>query len=172
MCDRRIPTSAVWTIWGFKYVSHRSCNPLYEYTDLHTIVLWSGSGTSNPRSPRAARPLLPRYCLFVFGVNGLVVCIYLCSWHLMNGGTILYYIGLILLFSLQSAILSVILEWKRPIRNWKTESDLWHNPRKYIVPLIMLILASFISTWAPTIWIWLALLLIECCVLLYFTRRD
>ena len=122
--------------------------------------------------PGQAGRFCQRYCLFIFGVNGLVACIYLCSWHLMNGGTILYYIGLILLFSLQSAILSVILEWERPIRNWKTESDLWHNPRKYIGPLIMLILASFISTWTPTIWIWSALLLIECCVLLYFTRRD
>ena len=122
--------------------------------------------------PGQAGRFCQRYCLFIFGVNGLVACIYLCSWHLMNGGTILYYIGLILLFSLQSAILSVILEWERPIRNWKTESDLWHNPRKYIVPLIMLILASFIRTWTPTIWIWSALLLIECCVLLYFTRRD
>ena len=98
--------------------------------------------------PGQAGRFCQRYCLFIFGVNGLVACIYL------------------------SAILSVILEWERPIRNWKTESDLWHNPRKYIGPLIMLILASFISTWTPTIWIWSALLLIECCVLLYFTRRD
>lgn len=122
--------------------------------------------------PGQASRFYRRYCLFIFGVNGLVACIYLCSWHLMKGGNILFHIGLILLFSLQSSVLSVILEWKYPIRHWKTESDLWHNPRKYIVPLIMLILASFISTWTSTIWIWSALLLIECCVLLYFTMKD
>ena len=122
--------------------------------------------------PGQASRFYRRYCLFIFGVNGLVACIYLCSWHLMKGGNILFHIGLILLFSLQSSVLSVILEWKYPIRHWKTESDLWHNLRKYIVPLIMLILASFISTWTSTIWIWSALLLIECCVLLYFTMKD
>ena len=80
--------------------------------------------------PGQASRFYRRYCLFIFGVNGLVACIYLCSWHLMKGGNILFHIGLILLFSLQSSVLSVILEWKYPIRHWKTESDLWHNLRK------------------------------------------
>lgn len=82
-----------------------------------------------------------------------------------------FHIGLILMFSLQSAILSVILESERPIRKWKTESDLWHNPRKYIVPLIMLIMTSFIISGKPAVQIWSALLLAECCILLYYTKR-
>ena len=43
------------------------------------------------------------------------------------------------------AVLSVMLEWFFPVRGWKIESDLWHHPRKYVVPGIMLMLAGGIS---------------------------
>jgi len=112
-----------------------------------------------------------RYCLFIFAVNGIVACVYLCSWQFINDGIGLADLGIVALFALQSAILSVILEWKCPLRNWKTESDLWHHPRKYLVPLVMLLLAVFVATWTVILWIWSAVLLIECCILLYITRR-
>ena len=112
-----------------------------------------------------------RYCLFIFIVNGVLAGIYLGSWQIIHGGIELAHVGMVLLFAIQSAILSVILEWKHPIRGWKTESDLWHHPRKYLVPLVMLLLAAFVGTWTITIWIWSAILLVECCVLLYLTRR-
>lgn len=112
-----------------------------------------------------------RYCLFIFAVNGMIASIYLCSWRFINGGIGLADVGSVALFVLQSAILSVILEWKYPIHNWKTESDLWHHPRKYLVPLIMLLLATFVGTWTVILWIWTGVLLIECCILLYVTRR-
>lgn len=112
-----------------------------------------------------------RYCLFIFTVNGIVACVYLCSWQFINGGIGLADLGIVVLFALQSAILSVILEWKYPLCNWKTESDLWHHPRKYLVPLVMLLLAVFVATWTVILWIWSAVLLIECCILLYVTRR-
>ena len=112
-----------------------------------------------------------RYCLFVGSINFGISCIYLCGWQLINGGVNTADIWTAILFALQSAALSVILEWVRPIRNWKTESDLWHHPRKYLVPLVMLLLAAFVGTWTITIWIWSAILLVECCVLLYLTRR-
>lgn len=113
-----------------------------------------------------------RYCLFIFIVNGIVASIYLFSWQIINRNTDFIYVITLLLFAMQSAILSVILEWKRPIRNWKTESDLWHHPRKYIVPLIMLILATLVGAWLSILWIWSAALLIECGILLYTTRRE
>lgn len=112
-----------------------------------------------------------RYCLFIFAVNGIVASIYLCSWQFINGGIGLADLGIAPLFALQSAILSVILEWKYPLRNWKTESDLWHHPRKYLVPLVMLLLAVFAATWVVILRIWAAVLLMECCILLYVTRR-
>ena len=95
--------------------------------------------------------------MFIFAVNSIVASIYLCSWQMVSGGLDFVHVGTLLIFALQSAILSVILEWKHPIRGWKTESDLWHHPRKYLVPLIMLLVAAFVGTWT------LALLDMCCC---------
>jgi len=121
--------------------------------------------------PGQAGRFCRRYCLFIFAVNGIVASIYLSGWQFINGRIRLADAGIAALFALQSAILSVILEWKCPLHNWKTESDLWHHPRKYLVPLIMLLLSVFVATWAAFLRIWAAAALIECCILLYITRR-
>lgn len=113
-----------------------------------------------------------KYCLFIFIVNGIIASIYLCSWQIIHGGIELVHVGTLLLFALQSAILSVILEWKHPIRGWKTESDLWHHPRKYLVPLAMLLMAAFVGTYTLVLGIWSVALLMECGVLIYTTRRE
>lgn len=113
-----------------------------------------------------------KYCLFIFIVNGIVAGIYLCSWQFIHGEIGLAHVWTVLLFTIQSAILSVILEWKHPIRGWKTESDLWHHPRKYIVPLAMLLIAAIVGTNPPVLWIWSGILLMECGFLLYTTRRK
>ena len=76
-----------------------------------------------------------QYVLFIFAVNMIVASFYLCSWLITYGQTNFSSIGMLFLFALQNAVLSVILEWKKPIRNWKTESDLWRHPRKYLIPL-------------------------------------
>ena len=122
--------------------------------------------------PGQAGRFCRKYCLFIFAINSIVACIYLCSWQLINGGAGFFHGITLLLFALQSAILSVVLEWRYPIRGWKTESDLWHHPRKYLVPLIMLLAAALVGIWPPALWIWAAALLTECCVLLVVTRRD
>lgn len=111
-----------------------------------------------------------KYCLFIFIVNGVVASIYLYSWQIIHSGIGLAHVGMDFLFALQSAILSVILEWKHPIRGWKTESDLWHHPRKYLVPLVMLLVASIAGTYMPVLWIWAGVLVMEGGVLLYTTR--
>ena len=120
---------------------------------------------------QAARFCL-RYCLLIFVVNGIVDSIYLCSWQIARGGLGLGHVGMLLLFALQSAILSAILEWRHPIRGWKTESDLWHHPRKYLVPLAMLLVASVVGAWPPAFWIWAAVLPVECCVLILAAMKD
>ena len=121
--------------------------------------------------PEQAGRFCRKYCLFIFTINSIVAGIYLCSWQIINGSINIIHVETLLLFALQSAILSVILEWKWPIRGWKTESDLWHHPRKYLVPLIMLLVAAFVGTWTLALWLCAAVLLIECCVLLFMTRR-
>ena len=81
------------------------------------------------------------YCLFVFSCNMAADMIFLCSWQIQNGGVTVLMIAGAVFFALQSAVLSVLLEWFYPIRGWKIESDLWHHPRKYVVPAVMLLLA-------------------------------
>lgn len=122
--------------------------------------------------PGQAGRFCRRYCLFIFIVNGIVAGIYLSSWQIVHGGIGLAHVGTVLLFALQSAILSVILEWKHPIRGWKTESDLWHHPRKYLGPLAMLLMAAFVGTYPLVLGLWSAVLLMECGILLYATRRE
>lgn len=121
--------------------------------------------------PRQASHFCSRYCLFICSVNFAISCVYLCGWQFVNGGINTVDVWTAILFALQSAVLSVVLEWVCPIRNWKTESDLWHHPRKYLVPLVMLLIAVFVGTWTLIVWISSAVLLVECCVLMCLMRR-
>ena len=85
------------------------------------------------------------YCLFIFGCNLTVDIIFLCSWQLQVGGIIPLHALTTAAFALLSAAGSVLLEWYCPVRGWKIESDLWHHPRKYVVPAVMLLLAGLVS---------------------------
>ena len=75
------------------------------------------------------------------------------------------------LIALQSAVLSVLLEWFHPVRNWKIESNLWHHPRKFAVPLIMLPVAGLIGMWPVSIWVLLCIVIAEVLSLPLITRR-
>lgn len=70
-------------------------------------------------------------------------------------------------FALQSAVGSVMLEWFCPIQGWKIENDLWHHPRKYIVPAAMLLIAGAVGTIPVMIPVLITLLAIEVIVLLF-----
>jgi hypothetical protein len=85
------------------------------------------------------------YCLFLSAVNCSILSVYLCAWQIINGGIHITDAGCALLFAILNALLSVLLEWFFPIRNWKTESGLWHHPRKYIVPLLLTALIVFVE---------------------------
>lgn len=71
--------------------------------------------------------------------------IFLCSWQIRIGEITEIIVFVAVVFALISAFGSVLLEWYCPIRRWKIESDLWHHPRKYVVPVIMLLLAGLVS---------------------------
>ncbi len=47
-------------------------------------------------------------------------------------------------FAAESAAFVAMLENRFTIRNWKTEPDLWHNPRKYILPVLLMLEAAAI----------------------------
>lgn len=95
--------------------------------------------------PEQERAFSVPYCLFVFGCNMAADAIFLCSWQLQIGGIASLDILTAAIFALLSAAGSVLLEWYRPIRGWKIESDLWHHPRKYVVPAVMLLLAGLLG---------------------------
>ena len=111
------------------------------------------------------------YCLFIFSCNMAADVIFLLSWQIQNGGITVLMIAGAVFFALQSAVLSVLLEWFYPIRGWKIESDLWHHPRKYVVPVVMLLLAGAASAWSVLLYVLLALLTLETIVLLSICWR-
>ena len=111
------------------------------------------------------------YCLFIFSCNMAADMIFLLSWQMQNGGITVLLIAGAVFFALQSAVLSVLLEWFYPIRGWKIESDLWHHPRKYVVPVVMLLLAGAASAWPVLLYVLLVLLTLETIFLLGISWR-
>ena len=116
--------------------------------------------------PKQKRRFCIPYCLFIFSCNMAADVIFLLSWQIQNGGVTVPMIAGAVFFALQSAVLSVLLEWFYPIRGWKIESDLWHHPRKYVVPVVMLLLAGGVSAWPVLLYVLLILLTLETIVLL------
>ncbi len=112
------------------------------------------------------------YCLFIFLCNMAADVIFLCSWQIQNGGITVLMIAGAVFFALQSAVLSVLLEWLYPIRGWKIESDLWHHPRKYVVPVIMLLLAGGVLVRPVLLPVLLVLLAVEIIILLFICGRH
>ena len=112
------------------------------------------------------------YCLFIFSCNMAADVLFLLSWQIQNGGVTALTIAGAVFFALQSAVLSVLLEWFYPIRGWKIESDLWHHPRKYVVPVVMLLLAGGACVWPVMLYVLLALLAVEIAILLFICRRH
>lgn len=116
--------------------------------------------------PGQKRAFCIPYCLFIFSCNMAADVIYLCSWQILVGGVTVRMIAGAVFFALQSAVMSVLLEWFYPIRNWKIESDLWHHPRKYAAPVAMLLLAGAVSVWPALLPVLFALLIVEILILL------
>lgn len=106
------------------------------------------------------------YCLFIFLCNITADMFFLFSWQIQIGGVTVLMVITAIFFAIQSAVFSVLLEWFYPIRRWKIESDLWHHPRKYIVPAIMLLLAGIVGTLPLTAFVLIILLTVEVSALL------
>lgn len=121
--------------------------------------------------PGQAKRFCTNYCFFIFSINMAVNSVYLISWQIGKSGVNSTEIIIALIITLQSAILSVLLEWFCPVRNWKIENDLWHHPRKYIVPLIMFLVAGLIGMWSISIWVLLCIVIAEVLSLSLVVRR-
>ena len=95
--------------------------------------------------PGQGKAFCVSYCQFIFLCNLAADVVFLCSWQIQLGGISPLHALTAAACALLSATGSVLLEWYCPIRGWKIESDLWHHPRKYIVPAVMLLLAGLVS---------------------------
>lgn len=115
--------------------------------------------------PGQKRAFLAPYCLFIFLCNMAADIIFLTSLQIQTGGVTAPMIAAAFFFALQSAVFSVLLEWFYPVRGWKIESDLWHHPRKYLVPAVMLLLAGVVGTFPGLIPVLIVLTVVETAVL-------
>lgn len=84
------------------------------------------------------------YCLFIFLCNMAADLIFLGSFQIQSGGVTCRMVLAAGGFALFGAVCSALLEWFCPVRGWKIESDLWHHPRKYVVPVAMLLLVGIL----------------------------
>lgn len=108
--------------------------------------------------PGSVRQFCLPYVLLLAGANLLADTVFLVSWTFVIGSITPQMLAAALFIALQSALVAVWLEWQHPLKNWRSESDLWHHPRKYLVPAAMLFLAAAIGSWPilPLCWIVLA----------------
>ena len=112
------------------------------------------------------------YSLFLCACHLVAEGFFLGSWQLQIGGVSGPMLAAAVFFALESAILAVLLEWFFPIRSWKTESDLWHHPRKYVVPGILLSLAVLVGAQPGILPVLLVGLTLEAVVLLFLCFRG
>ena len=92
--------------------------------------------------PSGIRMFCIPYFSFIVLNNLIAYTFYLVSFGLQTGIYDLKNIMLAVIFALLGAFGSVLMEMKFPLKDYKTESDLWHHPRKYIVPGILVLIAG------------------------------
>lgn len=127
--------------------------------------------SADPALDRAVRMLpggwrmvcLP-YVALLAGAALVADVVFLVSWTFTIGPITPPMLAAALFIVLQSAIAGAWLEWRHPLRNWRIESDLWHHPRKYLVPGAMLFLAAAIGSWPQSLAACWGVLVVECVV--------
>lgn len=97
--------------------------------------------------PGQRRCFLLPYGLFLVLCNLVGDLIFFLSFCLQGSRGSVRDLGSALLFAVLGAFGSIGMEWYFPIRGWKTQSELWHHPRKYIVPGSLLLLAGLLAIW-------------------------
>ena len=94
--------------------------------------------------PDKTRNFFVPYALVVFGFYVIVNTVFLTVFGLFGGNVGIKGILTALLFAVESSVYTAFIEDRFTITKWNTEQDLWHNPRKYILPVALLLQASLI----------------------------
>ena len=84
------------------------------------------------------------YAALVFCFDILVFAVFLTIFAIAGGQVDIRAFLAAGLFAVESAVCTAFLEDRFPITKWKSEPDLWRNPRKYILPLIFVLEAGLI----------------------------
>ena len=84
------------------------------------------------------------YAAVVFCFDILIFAVFLTVYSLAGGAIDFRAFIAAGLFAVESAVCTALLEDHFPITKWKAEPDLWRNPRKYILPLILVLEAGLI----------------------------
>lgn len=92
--------------------------------------------------PSGTRMFCLPYFFFIVLNNLIAYTFYSVSFGLQTGGFDAKNILFAVMFAVLGALGSVFLEMKFPLTDYKTESDLWHHPRKYIVPAALLLISG------------------------------
>lgn len=94
--------------------------------------------------PNQNKKFYTPYFLVTLGSNIIANTISLVSLSITTNTFEVRNVILAILFALISGAIAIILEHKFRIEKWNVESDLWHNPRKYITFAILFTIASII----------------------------
>ena len=92
--------------------------------------------------PSGTRMFCLPYFSFIVLNNLIAYTFYIVSFGVQTGSFDVKNIIFAVIFALLAAFGAVLMEMKFPLTNYKTESDLWHHPRKYIVPALLLLIAG------------------------------
>lgn len=95
--------------------------------------------------PDSLKGFFAPYAGFLFGYNMLGYCLFLGVMYMLGMEIHLLTLICAVAFALQGAILVAVIEYRWTLVNWKVETDLLHHPRKYIVPLILMVEASLLQ---------------------------
>lgn len=91
--------------------------------------------------PNSFKTVFIPYFSFIFIIDALVSIVFFYSINIFSLKLIILQFCLIFI----NSFLTVFLEYKFPIKNWNTETELWNNPRKYITLITIFTIASLFT---------------------------
>lgn len=116
-------------------------------TPLATIV-------SSNRSLKKKLDVIPNktvgffvpYSIMSFIIYAVSYALFIIAYAILGGTLEFKWIITAVLFSVQCAVFVSILENKYTLTKWNTEPDLWHHPRKYIIPGVLLLESMIVNS--------------------------
>lgn len=119
------------------------------FSSLNTplaVVVSSNRGLNTKLNvlPDKTRQFFVPYAVVLFFMNMVIYALFLGVFALVGGDIPMRAIISAPVFAAECAAFVSMLEDRFTITKWKTEPDLWHNPRKYILPAIITLEAALI----------------------------